>query len=1543
MVMSIAGYQISEVIDKSHRSIVWRGLRETDNQPIILKMLLSAYPSPVTLAWFTQEYEITRTLHLPGVIKVYDLLMHQYRLAIVLEDFGGVSLDRYVKSQPFAPADFLPLAIDLVDILAQVQAHQIIHKDINPSNIVLNPATGELKLIDFGSATVLKRERPALTHPHALEGTLAYMSPEQTGRMNREIDYRTDFYSLGVTFYELITGQLPFLMTDAMEIVHAHIAEIPVSPHVIVPEIPQLLSDIIMKLIAKNAEDRYQSTHGLKFDLQVCIQQLSSGSAEPAPFVLGQRDVAPYFQLPQKLYGRKKERHVLLTAFDRVRQGGGEMVLVSGDAGIGKSTLVQELHQPIAESHGSMVTAKFDQFHRDIPYGLFVQAFRAPIQRILMESESKILAWRDRLSTALGLNGQVLIDMLPEIELLIGSQPPVAILPAAEAQNRFQLVFRNFFRVFPSSEHPFVLFLDDLQWADPASLALLQVLIGDSDNSYLLVVGAYRDTDINVAESLHKIVKSMQTSGYHVQHIVLDALQPAHIQQLITDTFYCKLDDATSLSALVSSKTGGNPFFINAFLQSLYNETLLEFDADRQCWQWDLAQIQAREMTNNVVDLLVAKVQDLPDDTQEVLKLAACLGNTFSLQTLTIICEKRVQETAVHLREALSQGLVLPLGEAYKLMTLGVEGLADTVAIDYMFAHDRIQHAVYALMSKDEQQTMHWQIGQRLATNMQQEQHDQAIFEVVHHLNLGRPCIEDQAQRHQLASLKLAAGWLAKAATAYTASYDYFQLGIDLLEQDPESWREQYDLILALYVEAIEAAYLSGAIEHMKHLIEVVLPYTKTLLDQIRVYEISLHADIAQHQPQDGLTTGRFVLALLKTNLPEQPSEEQVVQALEETRAIMADRQVDELVGLPEMTDAYVLATMRMLSKVASCAYICAPKLFPIIISQMVNLSVRHGNAQLSARAYATYGCILVGVGDIETGYQFGQLALQLVEPPPAKELAAGTIFLVNQFIRPWKEHLRAILESGQFGYQIGLDTGEFHYAALNAFSYLSESYWTGAELTALEQDIAYYSETIAQLKEHQVLQWVTRYRQAAQYLLGQAEAPGWLIGEGDNEDILALRHIGEPTRDSIGSLPILELVLCYLFHDYQLAIEWVAVADKERDQTSGLMELSLFYFYDSLTRLALCEEGEEVERETHLQRVAANQNNMRFWAEHAPMNYQHKFFLVEAEHARILGQNQKARDYYDCAIDLTRQYEYVNEEALANERAAAFYLSHGQPRIAHHYLQDAHYAYQRWGAVAKVKDLEMRYALGFNAMRTEAPRSTVSASGRDFSQALDFTSVLKAAQAISSEIVLDKLLSTLMRTVIENAGAQRGVLILYREGNLFIEAEQSVHRADAEFLQSVPVSTSQTLPLTLIRYVERTQEVVVLHDATAEDGLFASDPYIVATRPRAILCMPLLQQRTLSGILYLEHGLTPSVFTPERLAVLQILASQAAISIDNAQLYSTLEQRVAERTQELMRANEALERTRTVAEAANRAKSTFLANMSHEIRTPLNVILGYS
>ncbi|MEH2049885.1 trifunctional serine/threonine-protein kinase/ATP-binding protein/sensor histidine kinase [Nostoc sp.] len=1521
----LLNYRISEQLYAGSRTLVYRGIREADQLPVVIKLFQQEYPTFNELLLFRNQYTIAKNIDLPGIVHPYSLEPYRNSYALVMEDFGGISLrdwmNREMGDNQYTLTEFLDVAIALSNILDGLYHHRVIHKDIKPANILVNPETKQVKLIDFSIASLLPRESCEIYSPNVLEGTLAYLSPEQTGRMNRGIDYRSDYYSLGVTFFELLAGHLPFQSHDPMELVHCHIAKQPDqfkiqnSKFKNEEEIPEVLCDIVMKLMAKNAEDRYQSALGLKYDLEQCLEQLkNTGRIESFP--IAQRDICDRFIIPEKLYGRQAEVQSLLDAFERVSQGSSEIILIAGFSGIGKTAVVNEVHKPIVRQRGYFIKGKFDQFQRNIPFSAFVQAFRDLIGQLLSETDAQFEQWKSKILSALGENGQVMIEVIPELENLIGKQPPALELSGSAAQNRFNLLFLKFTQVFTASEHPLVIFIDDLQWVDAASLKLMHLLMSEADIGYLLLIGAYRDNEVNPVHPLMLTLEEIQKLDATVNTITLAPLDRISINHLVADTLSCSLVLATPLTELVLSKTKGNPFFSTQFLKALHQDKLITFNFDGGYWECDIAQVRSLALTDDVVEFMAIQLEKLPTPTQEVLKLAACVGNSFDLATLAIVYEQSEATTADELWKALQEGLIIPTSDVYKFYQqhslVNSHNDYGQINISYKFLHDRIQQAAYSLIPDNQKQVTHLHIGRLLQQATTANERDEKIFAIVNHLNQGAALISDEQEQQEIAQLNLAAGHKAKGATAYAAALDYFNTGIAMLTAN--CWHSQYNLALILYEGATESAYLCTHFEQMEQLAEMVLNHAQSWLDRVNIYNIKIQACIAQNQQLEALRLAREVLKHLGVYLPEQPTPADIGQALRNTQILLNDRSIESFLELPQMTAPEKKAAMVILSTVLSAAYQAAPDLLPLIVLAHVDLSVQYGNAPESTHGYVMYGLtLLVVLGDIEAGYRFGQLGMNLLQHIHAPKLTAKTIFAFNNFLRHWREPAKDTLPGYLKAYSSGLEVGDIQYVALSLLSYSLTAYFSSQELFSLRQTMEAHRQVMQQLRQETYLHKQSIYYQAVLNLLETRDEPDRLHSEHYNEHEMIQLHLKTNDVTALFQIYINKMILSYLFQRYEQALENASLTEQYLGAGRGLMHIPIFYFYDALVRLAVYPTVSKTEQTGIIERVTDHQEKLRNWAEYAPSNQAHRYALVIAEKCRVLGAKVEAIEYYDRAIAKAKENEYLNEEALANELAAKFYLEWGKERIAQEYLINAYYCYTRWGAKAKVDDLEQRYPqllapiLQQTRSRSDServspfmPNETIAkidsiatlhpsinksvTSSSSTSVMLDLATVLKASQTLSSEIELDKLLTKLLQVVIENAGADKCALLLLKEDRLLIEATAEVGQKST-VLQSIFVEDSADVPHSLIYTVKRSLQPTVIINATVSLALIA-DPYIIRQQPKSLLCTPILYQGKLLGILYLENNLTTGAFTSDRVEILNLLCTQAAISLENARLY---------------------------------------------------------
>ncbi|MEH2213727.1 trifunctional serine/threonine-protein kinase/ATP-binding protein/sensor histidine kinase [Nostoc sp.] len=1596
--VNIPGYKVSEELYNGSRTIVYRGYRETDSLPVAIKLLKNTYPSFSELLSFRNQYTIAKNLNSSLIVQTYSLEPYQNGYVLVMEDFGGISLkDWGLRSGEWkigrnleSLMEFLEIAIALCNTLDVLYRERIIHKDIKPANILINSKTKQVKLIDFSIASLLPRETQTLINPNVLEGTLAYISPEQTGRMNRGIDYRTDFYSLGVTFYELLTGVLPFQSKEPMELVHCHIAKIAPLVSETNSEIPSAISKIVSKLMAKNAKDRYQSVLGLRFDLENCLHQLQVDGMIKF-FEIGERDVCDRFIIPDKLYGRETEVENLLQAFERVSLGATEMILVAGFSGIGKTAIVNEVHKPIVRQRGYFIKGKYDQFQRNIPFSAFVQAFRDLMGQLLSESDAKIQQWRNEILSAVGENGQVIIEVIPELSRIIGEQPAAIELSGTAAENRFNLLFQKFTQIFTTAEHPLVIFLDDLQWADSASLKLMQLLMADT--KHMLLIGAYRDNEVNPAHPLMLTLSEIEKNQTTINTITLAPLNPKTVNQLVADTLKCSQDLASPLSRLVFQKTQGNPFFSIQFLKALHQEQLIKFTPSCQGratggWQCDISQVNQHAVTDDVVEFMALQLEKLPLATQNILKLASCIGNQFDLATLAIVSEQCQIDAAAALWKALQEGLILPISEVYKFyqdsslvighwslendnqMTNDIDALAASRRVgqrtaSYRFLHDRVQQAAYFLISDEQKTVTHLKIGQLLRENLSELEIEEKLFDLVGHLNLGIELISQASDRQALAQLNFKAGSKAKNATAYTAARVYFQTGISLLQ--PDCWQTQYELALNLHLAVTEASYLNSDFESMEEMAGVVLQNAQTIFDKVKIYEIKIVALTAQSQILEAIAVGADVLSQLGVDLLSAPESAEIGKALEYLKEQLQGREIAELIDLPVMSDRTAQAAMQLLGILFAPVLLGNPGLMPLLSATMVRLSLQFGNTPASTVGYAIHGMVLCAfLSEVEAGYKFGLLALSLLEKLNDPGIKCLPLSFFGAFIQHRQQSFLATLSTMKASYTNGMETGSFLYAGYSIQCYGHIALFAGVNLNTLSAELVPYSVVLTQAKQNAACILLDAVRQVVDNLRETGSQPHRLMGTAYDETIMLPKHQQDNDFTAIAYAYIYKLMLAALWGNYHAALEYITGIKPYFMAAAGAVHIPVFHFYAALTYLALFPTQPEAEQAQTLLEAKTHQTILHQWAENAPMNHLHKWYLVEAERYRVLGEKAVASEYYDQAIALAKTHQFINEEALANELAAKFYLDWGKQRIAGEYMIEAYYSYIRWGAKAKVADLERRYpqllapilqqtrsSLSINETILASTSSPTSSS--NVSVALDLAAILKASQTLSGEIELEKLLSVLLAIVIENAGADKCVLMLLQDKRLSIKGSITLG-TEPVVLQSLPVEDSQDIPLKLIYKVLHNRQTTMLIDASADRAL-ANDPYIIRQQPYSILCSPILHQGKLMGILYLENNLVTGAFTSDRLQVLNFLTTQAAISLENALLYHkledyshTLEQKVEKRTQEITEKATQLESTleklySTQSQLIQSEKMSGLgqlvAGIAHEINNPINFIYG--
>jgi len=1468
-------------------------------------------PRPESLKLLDHAYSFKEELDRAWAARPIAIARHWNRTVLVMEDPGGIPLDQLL-GQPLDIDLSLRLASSLSNAIGHLHQRGIVHKDIKPAHILADCDIGQCWLRGFGVASRLKRERQAPEPPEFVEGTLAYMAPEQTGRMNRSIDSRSDLYSFGVTLYEMVTGSLPFTASDPMEWVHCHIAKQPIPPEERLNSVPAPLSAIIMKLLAKTAEERYQTAAGVESDLRRCLARWERGSdsatlsasrtrystpilqysitpatgveddddedenevpGQISEFPLGQHDTPDRLLIPEKLYGRTHEIDTLLASFERVvANGTPELVLVSGYSGIGKSSIVNDLHKVLVLRRGLFGSGKFDQYKHDIPYATLAEAFQNVVRQLLSRSEAELHAWRDAFQEALGPNGQLMVDLVPQLKLIIGGQPPLPELSPQDAQGRFQLVFQRFIGVFARPERPLVLFLDDLQWLDAATLDLLEALLTRPDVRHLMLIGAYRDNEVTSAHPLMRKLEAIRNSGAMVREIILAPLTEGDLRQLISDSLHCEAERTASLAQLVHEKTAGNPFFAIQFISALAEEGLLTFDHSRARWSWDLDRIHAKGYTDNVVDLLVEKLNRLSAKTQKALQLLACIGNSAEDGLLETAYEGLGKDLRDDLWEAVQAGLVFRSEGAYR------------------FLHDRVQEAAYSPVPEVARCRAHLQIGRLLASRTEPAEIEGRVFEMVNQLNRGSHLITSPDERTQVAGLNLIAGRRARLSTAYASAIEYLTAGRALLTE--EDWKHNYELIFGIEIQLAECELLTASTAAAEQRLSMLTGRAETVQDIAAVARLRLTLCTTLDQMDCGVEVCLEYLRRGGTDWSPHPTQDQAQREYDRIWSQLGSRSIESMVDLPLMTDPEALAELEVLTEIVTPAEFTDENLLLLVICRMVNLSLKHGNSDGSGFAYVYLGMIAgERFGSYGIGVRFGQLGYDLVEKRGLRRFQARTYLSLADLVIPWTKHVRTARDLIRRAFDTAERIGDLTFAAYSCFSLNANLLAAGDPLVETHREAENSLEFAQRTRFGLAVDTITAQLCLIRTLRGLTPKFG-CFNDAQFDELRFERHLANDPHLAFAECRywIRKLQARFLAADYSSAIE--ASANAQRllwTSRFTLFEGAEYEFYSALSHAAVWDSTTADEREHHLQTVTAHYKQLGVRAENCPENFVTRVALVGAEIARIEGRELDAERLYEQAIRSAHANGFVHNEALANELAARFYRARDFEQIAYGYLREARYCYLRWGATGKVRQLDELYPRLREEEPVTGPTSTI---GTPVEQ-LDLVTVIKVLQAVSGEMVLEKLIDTLMRTAIEHAGAERGLLILSRDVQQSIEAEAMtsgdtiIVRLPGEFRAETEV------PESIVNYVIRTQETVILDDALAQHP-FSADNYIRQQRPRSILCLPLINQGKLIGVLYLENNLTPHVFTPTRSAVLKLLASQAAISLENTRLYRDLEEREA-------------------------------------------------
>ncbi|WP_045214892.1 protein kinase domain-containing protein [Desulfonatronovibrio magnus] len=1531
-------------------------IRKT-GEPVVLKSIDSSQASHQDIAELRNEYQILQELNKKSshIIKVLELDRIGQHHILILEDFRSEPLTALFSRMDFSEnmSSFLKLSIKITEQLEIIHNNNFIHKDINPVNILISTDMNTVRLIDFGLATTLSRENLGYHPIPAIRGSLQYIAPEQTGRMNRPVDYRADFYSLGITLYQMITGFLPFSGNDPLEIIHGHIAMEPHSPHTLTPAIPQAISEIIMKLMAKNPEDRYQSAAGLKFDLELCLEHVDDPDFLQN-FEPGKRDISEVFQISDKLYGRDQEVERLLTTYDETTRGAKRLVFISGYSGVGKTSLVREIFRPIVSNDGFFISGKYERFKQDIPYFALFKGFQDIVSELLSRGDDEITLWKNRILKAAGNNAGLLTEMIPNLQILLGKQPRIKVLNTMESENRFHYIFLKFINLFCSAEHPLTIFMDDLQWIDQPSLKLLDLTMNDADISHIMLIGAYRDNEIDRSHPLFNTLSSFRQQGINYQNIELQPLDSEDITALIADTMQISREKAAGLSRICHNKTGGNPFYLNRFLHHLHETGYIYLDRESIQWKWNDENIMSLDIADNIAGLISGKLHQLPRITLKLMRTASVLGNRFSLKLLSQVLGMSTHKTFAHIRPAVEQHCLLPVNNDYTAMSAIIDQkvISHADQLEFKFSHDRVQQSAYGMLEKDKRIKIHLKAAQTIEKNTLDLEKSDMVFALTTHFNAAASLIYDMGAKHKILKYNIIAAKRARDAGAYLPALNLMKNAQKMLPDNP--WQEDYQLTRQVFKLSAELQYLNKDFSSSEQTISTCMTSLNPGRDRAEFYYLLILQLLLKSQYKEALEAGQKALLELNITIPDDL--DQAVQS----KFAWLDEQIpgedaSALLNLPSASDPDFVATMNIIQTMTPVAYYTSEKLFTFFALLGMELTITHGNTAQASTSYCCYGLMLaLAFGRLEKGFSLNKTGLEIARKFGSGSDICRSSNAFGAFMFHW---YRPMDETGRIfsqGYQAGVESGEMEFSGYLLLHQVELMYYKGQNIEDILEAMDYPRNFALKTRNRLVIQSLKSI-EAIIYCLTE-NSPGPLTLHFDKHDEHDEHNFIQSCISNNNLLVLFQhytfkAMLCYLHGDSRQGLELILKAKEYVSSAVGLYSTALYNFTSSVILCDMYDLTLENDRDDLLKQIQNNQQSMKSWSANCPENFSAKYLLIEAELARMHNKTVQAMNLYDQAVEAAIRTGFTNEEAITYERAARFWLDMDKPDFAGIYINRCRQSFNLMGFKHKVRLLEREFPRITGSYHNPLPEPQFTRHTkppgisdsilRSAHLHLDTHSLLKTYRAISEEINLDSLLEKTMRVLIENAGARKGALILAKPRWMIKAMAGSSGRV--EILDGLDPGSQEAvvrLPSSLIMYVIRTNDSLILPDAS-KDMRFASDPYITASELKSVLCLPIVHQGQTTAVLYLENNLLRNSFNADHLEIIRILGSQAVISIENARLYTNLEEQVEQRTRKLNSVIHELKMARDKAENATLAKGLFLANMSHEIRTPMNAIIG--
>ncbi|MDQ0217450.1 GAF domain-containing protein [Peribacillus cavernae] len=1517
----LPGYKLINLETENETCLFYKAYSTVMNKMVLIKVLKTKDLTVHEAASAIHEFHVGAKLHADSILQPLTIVKHLNVPYLVFEYFQCVTLGELLASYQGNVIDSLTIAANLATALSLIHQQQVIHKNMNPENILINPKTFSIKITGFNHATSLKQENyPAHIGSNSIDGHLAYISPEQTGRMNRSLDYRTDLYSLGVTLYQLFTGILPFTSKDPIQLVHAHLAKTPQNPGDIRKDLPETVSAIIMKLLSKSPEYRYNSAFGVREDLLNCLNQLQAFGKVEA-FLIGLKDKKIVFETARKLYGREDEINKIKSVFNLAAKGELGIVLIPGHSGIGKTALVNKIHKPLVREKGYFISGKFDQLQRQVPYAPILTAFQSLIRQIMTESPEQIQRWKALLEKELTGNTAVITSIIPELEWLLGEHS-LDEVTSVDSQKRFLFTFQKFINVFASKEHPLVLFLDDLQWADVSSLEMIEYLLTQANSRYMMVIGAYRDNEVGVNHPFLKTIQKIREANVPVADIPLQNLQKETIHEWLQDSLLDNGEKVEQISVFMHRITQGNPFFMKQLLQSYYEDGHIVLHPDKDRWIVELTHITEKPVKENIVNFMVERILMLPEPTQQVLRLASCIGNLFDLKTLSIISEKNYKETAADLWAALEAGLILPNDVMYKWIYPDEESrLLENEPPAYTFLHDRVQQAVYSTMTKEEQELAHLTIG-RLLVKFSDNIDDQ-LFTIVNHLNASRSHLTQQ-EILLLTEWNVSAGEKAKASAAFQESLKYFGTAYELAGAN---WKDSYHLTFRMMKGLGECQYLTSRFNDAENTFNNILLHSQSVYEKLAIYNLKITLYTHVHRVKEAVKSGIAGLELFGINLSENPGKATIIRELALVRIALYGKSKVDLYALPEMTDKDQKLILQTLINMNAPTYHVDQNLATLLMLRALRSTLKYGITEISALVFNNYSLILsAGFSDFKGSYEFGNLAIDLSERFGVVSIKGRVQFVYGSFVNHWRNSLSGNLAYLEKSQRYCLDSGNIHLAGANSSFIVITLFMKGTPIMDTLEGIKNQLQFINQIQYPISKGFLNELRQWLQFLSGANTVRTWEFEPVLDDDSAKIIHY------------TLRLQMAYLFYKKDYAKELLQSLAPLVNKRLTLVIAPEYYFYHALWLSRFYDDAvTDREKREIRKRLTQYTKKMKKWAELAPENYLHKYLLLKAEIARLNKDERSILPFYDESIHYAEKNGFLQDAAIINECAARHYAAKGYTKLANAYMAESYKTYRTWGANAKAQQLlEEKNSL----IETEAVTGLL-ASQQETDSFFDINAALKATQSISKEIILEKLLNKLMHITMEYGGADRGFLLYTRDNQLVIGEHKSLDETEATVWKHRTIKGTGLISEKIVDYVETSKEVVVLDDA-ASIGMFTEDSYVISKKQRSLLCLPILHKGSLNGILYLENNKATHAFTEGKIKFLTFLSTQAAISIENAYLYEKLESKVVKRTAELKEANHHLEELNQKMERAEQSRRHFLSNISHDLRAPIASVKGY-